>query len=535
MSSQPKTTYSILQPENVIILSPTQTSISGCQSSHDNESTQCTPPPPPYIQRMSMGMMHPSRAAMISKWQWECSNTPVLEPTAKDTTSPNIVQSNPFLSPIVQSSSKIESTSSESDDISEQLDAVGKKVTVDQMKIWLSRNESITVEDLGIGKIHQIGNHLFFKTKKTYWKVSGLTCEKLHKLLRGSLDSSVRSWVNNQMTKANRKFLQGDAVFKLAQKLGTTQFNDTLRYLIAFIQPLMAKLGSKKKAKQKQHELDTDNASIDTITSNSQRVRTFEELIGFTNYGVIYNGEPPNKKQKLNDNDDAKGSERCVFCKKILPVDGRYRCSKCKIAMYCGEECQGKHWSVHDAECTLNVKDERKSVSEWDWYAIIYWFNRVANGRFNNMEYITFRKHICMGRIKGKQLKKINHITLNMIGIREYTQHQMILNAIADLLMKDDYDNEAAHWFEKDVDIPETYLDPISFELMDEPVMIAKHHPRRGLTRCYERKCIEKYHAQYGRNPLTEGTEQKVRLHRKQNKKLRCKIQEWKQINMIKP
>jgi len=39
----------------------------------------------------------------------------------------------------------------------------------------------------------------------------------------------------------------------------------------------------------------------------------------------------------------------CSACKMI--VDGRLKCSLCRQALYCGQECQKAHWKEHKATC----------------------------------------------------------------------------------------------------------------------------------------------------------------------------------------
>ena len=43
---------------------------------------------------------------------------------------------------------------------------------------------------------------------------------------------------------------------------------------------------------------------------------------------------------------------QCNFCNNSLTVDLIQRCSRCKVAIYCGRECQTKDWkAVHKKEC----------------------------------------------------------------------------------------------------------------------------------------------------------------------------------------
>ena len=39
----------------------------------------------------------------------------------------------------------------------------------------------------------------------------------------------------------------------------------------------------------------------------------------------------------------------CLYCLQV--VKGSMRCSRCETALYCGRECQLKHWPVHKNTC----------------------------------------------------------------------------------------------------------------------------------------------------------------------------------------
>lgn len=43
---------------------------------------------------------------------------------------------------------------------------------------------------------------------------------------------------------------------------------------------------------------------------------------------------------------------RCAVC--YQPK--KFNCSKCKVALYCGRDCQTKHWTTHKKECKVTQK-----------------------------------------------------------------------------------------------------------------------------------------------------------------------------------
>lgn len=45
----------------------------------------------------------------------------------------------------------------------------------------------------------------------------------------------------------------------------------------------------------------------------------------------------------------------CLCC--LIEVEGSKRCSQCETAIYCGKECQLKHWPVHKNSCQESNSD----------------------------------------------------------------------------------------------------------------------------------------------------------------------------------
>eukprot|EP01083_Nonionella_stella_P008278 23817_1 len=106
------------------------------------------------------------------------------------------------------------------------------------------------------------------------------------------------------------------------------------------------------------------------------------------------------------------------------------------------KEVGGTH-VVYDGDYTVldymesDATIERKPVHKWNCYAIIYWLNRVNNGYFRSTKYINLRRHICIGKVNGNQLCHLNDVTLNMIGIYDTNEIDIILNAVSELIYTD--------------------------------------------------------------------------------------------------
>ena len=57
-------------------------------------------------------------------------------------------------------------------------------------------------------------------------------------------------------------------------------------------------------------------------------------------------------KELSNINIDSRSEKKrgtCLYCLQV--VKGSMRCSRCETALYCGRECQVKHWPVHKNSC----------------------------------------------------------------------------------------------------------------------------------------------------------------------------------------
>ena len=95
--------------------------------------------------------------------------------------------------------------------------------------------------------------------------------------------------------------------------------------------------------------------------------------------------------------------------------------------------------------CALSTVIKRLPVSDWNFYAVIYWLNRVNGGKFANLKYTNLRKHLFIGRVRGYELSAINAVTLKMIGIFDVNDHRLILDAIRNVVEHDDLENVVAN------------------------------------------------------------------------------------------
>eukprot|EP01084_Bolivina_argentea_P235255 395917_1 len=196
----------------------------------------------------------------------------------------------------------------------------------------------------------------------------------------------------------------------------------------------------------------------------------------------------------------------CANCKISLQTKDKFRCSNCKLSYYCNQQCQSKHWNIHKFECNkeINVKTERVSVNDWNCCGIIYWLNRVNNGIFSNDKYRELRRHIVIGELRGYDLVSINNVTLKMMGIKKEKEQKIVLNALMDVVMNDNFDNRVANEMQiVNDDIRIQYFDAMSYEILNDPVKI------KSSGYIYNKEYITKYIQLYKIDPITK---QKVDL-----------------------
>eukprot|EP00483_Globobulimina_turgida_P011218 UN11239 len=119
----------------------------------------------------------------------------------------------------------------------------------------------------------------------------------------------------------------------------------------------------------------------------------------------------------------------------------------------------------------MKLEDKKNSFDSWNHYAVIFWLNRVNDGKLAHMQYQNLRKHIFIGKIKGNELYKFNDVILRMIGIYNKQHQELIFSAMNDLIKNDNFSNIVADTIRTD-EIPFDFCDPITYEVMQDPVIL---------------------------------------------------------------
>lgn len=166
---------------------------------------------------------------------------------------------------------------------------------------------------------------------------------------------------------------------------------------------------------------------------------------------------------------------------------------------------------------------DKNSMKHWNHYAIIYWLNRVKHGKFAHFKYTNLRKHIFMSKLKGYDLNKINNVTLKLLDINDRFEQNLILDSIFDLIINDNYKNLAYLHIKTD-NIPFEYIDPISYEIMIEPVIV------KSTGYIHEKKSIQQFILTFGKDPiLRKDTFYDDIIP---NQQLKLEIDRWRQRNI---
>ena len=101
------------------------------------------------------------------------------------------------------------------------------------------------------------------------------------------------------------------------------------------------------------HELTKRFANIDKEKKNSQQPSTVPKK------------EVPETKKGEKKRDNKERDKKCWSCSATSGSNTLYLCKGCKVAWYCGDNCQGKDWAVHMPWCN-EVKEKRKGEKNYN-------------------------------------------------------------------------------------------------------------------------------------------------------------------------
>jgi len=113
----------------------------------------------------------------------------------------------------------------------------------------------------------------------------------------------------------------------------------------------------------------------------------------------------------------------------------------------------------------------------------------------NDLRYQNLRKCIKTANIRGCEVGNINDVSLKLIGIRGAKDRKRILNFIFDLTSNSNA--VAVSPINIDQEVPDSYCDPISYEIMTDPVLVTVSG------HSYDRAVIEQYVRDNGIDPIT--------------------------------
>ena len=128
-----------------------------------------------------------------------------------------------------------------------------------------------------------------------------------------------------------------------------------------------------------------------------------------------------------------------------------------------------------------------------------------------------------MCKMKGNELSNINDFVLRMIDINDVNDRKAIIGYIMDLVENQNENHNVKIKMNNNNVVPDCYCDPISYEIMNDPVLITVS----GHT--YEREFIKQYIEQNKKDPITQ---QSVELKDiVANRALKDSIDIWKRQN----
>ena len=173
-------------------------------------------------------------------------------------------------------------------------------------------------------------------------------------------------------------------------------------------------------------------------------------------------------------------------------------------------------------------------VSKWTADDIYKWILSIDEERF--AKYTDLEETLKEEQLTGSDLSGITEQNLKDFGITKFADKKMIYNKIQSILSEKEKTKkgnegrgismEGKQGGDDGDDVPDQFLDPISYELMVDPVLCSKS----GHT--YDRKTIEDCIEQNGVDPITQ---QKIKKkHLVPNRTLKELIDEWKKAHPSK-
>ena len=162
-------------------------------------------------------------------------------------------------------------------------------------------------------------------------------------------------------------------------------------------------------------------------------------------------------------------SESCAQCGK--QGVGFKRCSFCKIASYCGAECQNANWKRHKRKCARplslgEVIDEVNALAEGDWRGVLKWEGRMddmmANKSDVGCEFVLQR--FCLAHIEGldetlsndhrRSIIRLETRRIPLLGkLQRFRDQGEVMCQISSMLFILERDADAAMWMERARDV----------------------------------------------------------------------------------
>eukprot|EP01083_Nonionella_stella_P113970 336489_1 len=170
-------------------------------------------------------------------------------------------------------------------------------------------------------------------------------------------------------------------------------------------------------------------------------------------------------------------------------------------------------------ECESKEARDRhlKKWKEWSCAEVVEYVNQIGNGHFMNQRYDAFKKYLKLMNINGKELENLYDMTLKLLALNEASDRNLIVTHVDALTQR--------RKRKKDIEAPKEYQDPITFELMADPVICVKS----GYT--YDRKSIVNQIRTNGADPFTR---QKITVSDiVPNRLIKDCIDKWKKENNL--